>query len=83
MFSIAYTIEAFDDFTYVDQVIASLPGLNRSAPRGLGSSQARAQFTRNAGGLRAEAKEASPMECGAIREVLTEVANTTPASRTA
>jgi hypothetical protein len=77
MFSIVHTIEAFDDSTYVDQVIASLPGLNRTAPRWsaiihkrvLNSSETMAAYGRRA-------KEASPVERGAIRKVLTEVAKT-------
>ena len=80
MFSIVHTIEAFDDSTYVDQVIANLPGLNRSAPRWaailhkrvLNSPETLAAYTRRA-------EKASPVERGAIREVLTDVARTTPA----
>lgn len=77
MFSIVHTIEDFDDSTYVDQVIASLPGLNRSAPRWaavlhkrvLNSPETLAVYTRRA-------KKASPVERGAIREVLNEVKTT-------
>ena len=80
MFSIVHTIEAFDDSTYVDQVIASLPRLGRSAPRWAGilhkrvlnSPETLAAYTRRA-------EKASPVERAAIGEILTDIAKTTPA----